>query len=94
MSDENPIQTELDDEGVLLVTLDRPQRKNAFNEAQWDGLARTLWDARDDPRVAVVVLTGAGGNFSSGVDLSSFGGGALRSWVLNKLKNNQQLCMK
>ena len=76
MSDENPIQTELDDEGVLLVTLDRPQRKNAFNEAQWDGLARTLWDARDDPRVAVVVLTGAGGNFSSGVDLSSFGGGA------------------
>ena len=76
MSDESPIRTELDGEGVLLVTLDRPARKNAFNDAQWDGLARTLWEARDDPRVAVVVLTGAGGNFSSGVDLSSFGGGA------------------
>lgn len=62
----------LDDEGVLLLTLNRPQRKNAFNETQWDALAQALDDARADPRVAVVVLTGAGGNFSSGVDLASF----------------------
>ena len=76
MSDENPIQTELDREGVLLVTLSRPERKNAFNEAQWDGLARTLRDAANDPGVAVVVLCGAGGNFSSGADLTAFGGPA------------------
>lgn len=75
MSDENPIQSELDDEGVLLITFDRPRRKNAFNDAQWDGLAHSLQEAREDPRVAVVVLTGAGGNFSSGVDLTSFGSG-------------------
>jgi enoyl-CoA hydratase/carnithine racemase len=74
VSDENPIQTQLDGEGVLLVTLTRPHRKNAFNEAQWDGLASTLRNAAKDPAVAVAVLTGAGGNFSSGVDLSSFGG--------------------
>ena len=74
MTDENPIQTELDDAGVLLVTLSRPHRKNAFNEAQWDGLASTLREAAEDPRVAVVVLTGADGNFSSGLDLASFGG--------------------
>jgi enoyl-CoA hydratase/carnithine racemase len=74
MSNETPILTELDDDGVLLVTLNRPQRKNAFNEEQWDGLASALDEARRDPRVAVVVLTGTGGNFSSGMDLNSFAG--------------------
>jgi enoyl-CoA hydratase/carnithine racemase len=74
MSEEPVVLTERDEEGVLLVTLNRPRRKNAFDEAQWDALAQTLDEAREDPRVAVVVLTGAGGNFSSGVDLSSFGG--------------------
>ncbi len=68
------VRTQLDDEGVLLVTLDRPARKNAFDEAQWDALATALDEAREDPAVAVVVLTGEGGNFSSGADLSSFSG--------------------
>jgi enoyl-CoA hydratase/carnithine racemase len=58
---------------VLLVTLDRPERKNAFDEAQWDDAARALHEARGDARVAAVVITGAGGDFSAGVDLSSFG---------------------
>ncbi len=66
---------ELDDDGVLLLTLNRPERRNAFDEDQWDGLADALTEARNDPAVAVVVLTGAGGHFSSGVDLASFGGG-------------------
>ena len=74
MTEPPRVLTQLDEEGVLLVTLNRPERKNAFDEAQWDALARTLDEAGEDPRVAVVVLTGAGGNFSSGVDLSSFGG--------------------
>ena len=74
MGEDTTVLTELDPEGVLLVTLDRPDRKNAFDERQWDALAATLDAAREDPRVAVVVLTGAGGNFSSGVDLASFGG--------------------
>ncbi len=74
MSDESRVLTSLDEEGVLLATLNRPHKKNAFDEAQWDALAGTLDAAREDPRVAVVVLAGAGGNFSSGVDLGSFGG--------------------
>ena len=65
----------LDDDGVLLLTLNRPERRNAFDEDQWDGLADALAAAREDPAVAVAVLTGAGGHFSSGVDLASFGGG-------------------
>ncbi len=65
---------ELDDEGVLLLTLNRPDKKNAFRDQEWDQLASALDEASADPRVAVVVLTGAGGIFSSGVDLGSFGG--------------------
>jgi len=76
MSEEPRVLTSLDDDGVLRVTLNRPQKKNAFDDAQWDGLASTLAEAREDARVAVVLLTGAGGNFSSGVDLASFTGGA------------------
>jgi enoyl-CoA hydratase/carnithine racemase len=66
----------LDDEGVLLATLNRPEKKNAFHEPQWDALTDCLNDARNNPGVAVVVLSGAGGNFSSGVDLNSFSGEA------------------
>lgn len=64
----------LDDEGVLLATLNRPAKKNAFHEPQWDALTDCLNESRNNPAVAVVVLTGAGGNFSSGVDLNSFSG--------------------
>ena len=67
--------TELDEHGVLLITMNRPERKNAFDEAQWDALTTALREAEADPRVAVVVLTGAGGHFSSGADLGAFGGG-------------------
>ena len=74
MSDE-PILKELDDHGVLLVTLNRPRRKNAFNDPQWDALTAALRDAREDPAVAVMVVTGAGGDFSAGQDLTAFGGG-------------------
>ena len=66
------IRTDLDD-GVLVVTLDRPARKNAFDGALWDGAAGALDEARADARVAAVVMTGAGGDFSAGVDLTAFG---------------------
>lgn len=74
MSEDSRVLCELDDHGVLLVTLNRPEKKNAFDDPQWDALANALAEAEADPRVAVVVLTGAGGNFSSGADLSGMGG--------------------
>jgi enoyl-CoA hydratase/carnithine racemase len=61
------------DDGVLLVTLNRPHKRNAFDEEQWDGLRDALSLARGDDSVAVVVLTGAGDDFSAGQDLSAFG---------------------
>mgnify|MGYP000375873860 CR=1 FL=1 len=68
-----PIRKDLDVEGVLLVTFDRPEKKNAFNDAQWDATTAALREARADTRVHAVVLRGAGKDFSAGVDLSSFG---------------------
>ncbi len=70
---EDPILQQLDDEGVLLITMNRPDKKNAFNDPQWDGLRDALRAARENPAVAVVVLAGAGRDFSSGQDLSAFG---------------------
>jgi enoyl-CoA hydratase/carnithine racemase len=69
----DPVLCELDDEGVLLVTLNRPEKKNAFHDPQWDGLRDALCEAREDARVAVMVVTGAGEDFSAGQDLTAFG---------------------
>ncbi len=60
------------DDGVLLLTLDRPSRKNAFDNPQWLAFRDALREAREDPEVAVVLVTGAGGDFSAGQDLSAF----------------------
>ncbi len=59
------------DDGVLRLTLNRPARKNAFDGEQWRAFADALAAADADPRVACIVLTGAGGNFSSGNDLTA-----------------------
>src|SRR5690606_6734237 len=61
-------------QGVLLVTLNRPQRKNAFSNAMWHAFADVMEAAQANDHVNVVVITGAGGHFSSGVDLAEFGG--------------------
>ncbi len=63
------------DEGVLHVTLNRPEKKNAINTEMWFAIRDTFNDAATNPLVTCVLLTGAGGNFSSGVDLASFGDG-------------------
>ena len=58
---------------VRVITLNRPQAKNAFNDDQYDACRDALRAAADDPQIAVVVLTGAEGAFSAGQDLSEMG---------------------
>jgi enoyl-CoA hydratase/carnithine racemase len=72
---QGPVLSELGD-GVLTLTLNRPHKKNAFDDPQWDGVRDALNAARGDPDVAVVVITGAGADFSTGQDLSAFGAAA------------------
>jgi enoyl-CoA hydratase len=62
-------------DATLLITIDRPTVKNALDLDVSEGIAEAL-DALDaDPELAVGVLTGAGGNFSSGMDLKAFAAG-------------------
>lgn len=62
------------DNGVTLVTLNRPETLNAFNDELHHALPRVLADLGDDFRVRVVVITGAGRAFSSGGDRTGMGG--------------------
>ena len=62
--------------GVLLITLNRPERKNAFNHRMWCDLRDALAAAQDSDAVRVVVVTGAGTAFSAGQDLSEMLGGS------------------
>jgi enoyl-CoA hydratase len=65
-----PVRTELAD-GVLTVTIDRPDQRNAINPAVNRALLETLAGARADAEVRVVVLTGAGDRaFCAGGDLA------------------------
>jgi enoyl-CoA hydratase/carnithine racemase len=61
-------------DGIGTILLNRPHRKNAFTIEMIDQWARILVEARTDPGVRVIVLTGAGDAFCSGVDLSSMDG--------------------
>jgi enoyl-CoA hydratase/carnithine racemase len=58
--------------GVLTLTFNRPQKKNAFTSEMYDAAARALLDADANDAVRVVVLTGAGGAFTAGNDLKDF----------------------
>jgi enoyl-CoA hydratase len=68
---EEAVLTEADG-GVLLITLNRPDARNAVNAALAAGVAAAIerLDAEDDLQVAI--LTGAGKGFSAGMDLKAF----------------------
>ncbi len=55
---------------VRLLTLNRPEKLNAFTSRGYQILTRQLADAAESPDVAVCVLTGSGRAFSAGVDLT------------------------
>jgi enoyl-CoA hydratase/carnithine racemase len=60
------------DDGVLTVRLDRPEARNALTDAMVATLRTALEDAAADETIAAVVLTGTGGAFCAGADLSRF----------------------
>ena len=56
-------------DGIAVLTLNRPERRNALSRVLLDALARTLGEVEADDEVACVVLTGAGGAFCAGGDV-------------------------
>jgi enoyl-CoA hydratase len=78
MPDESVLTERCD--GVLLITLNRPDARNAVNLALAEGLAAALDELDDSTDLGAGVLTGAGKGFSAGMDLKAFVAGE-RPWV-------------
>jgi enoyl-CoA hydratase/carnithine racemase len=60
------------EDGVQIVTMSRPEKKNALTHAMYTGLAEALRAGAVDPAVRVLLLTGADGAFTAGNDLHDF----------------------
>jgi enoyl-CoA hydratase/carnithine racemase len=60
------------DETVTVVTIDRQARRNALDLAAWRDLAAAFRALAEDRGVRLVILTGAGGHFCAGADISEF----------------------
>ena len=65
------VLTEVRD-GVLIVTINRPEAKNAMNKAAAEAIAAAMDRLDEDDSLRVAILTGAGGTFCSGMDLKGF----------------------
>lgn len=59
-------------DGITWLTLNRPEKRNAMSPALHDEMDHALFWLEDDPDTKVVILRGAGGNFSAGQDLKEF----------------------
>jgi enoyl-CoA hydratase len=64
------------DGSVTTLTMNRPKRYNALTFTMFSLMADAWQEASDDPECRVIVLTGAGGNFCSGMDLRAMAGDA------------------
>jgi enoyl-CoA hydratase len=78
-SQDSPVLTERRN-GVLLITLNRPDMRNAVNLPLAQGIAAALDELDGDASLSVGVLTGAGKGFCAGMDLKAFVTGE-RPWV-------------
>ena len=62
---------------TLVITINRPEARNAFNLPVARGLSAAMDELDDSPELSVAIITGAGGNFSAGMDLKAFAAGEL-----------------
>lgn len=68
-----------EEDGVLIITMNRPEAKNAMNRAAAEGIAAALDRLDSNDALRAAILTGAGGTFCSGMDLKGFLKGELPS---------------
>jgi methylglutaconyl-CoA hydratase len=66
---EQPVLTDVDARGVATVTLNRPHRNNAYNDAMIQGLLDAIGALSADDAVRIIVLRGNGNYFQAGADL-------------------------
>jgi len=66
------ILVDMSDPAIAVVTINRAMRRNAMTRAMWRELTRLVAELGADPDVRAIVLTGAGGAFCAGADISEF----------------------
>ena len=66
-------------DGVLIITINRPEARNAVNRAVAEGIAAAMEQLDSDASLNAGIITGAGGTFCSGMDLKAFLKGELPS---------------
>ena len=67
------IDFNVSDDGIALITINRPERLNAMDAEHYQGLSRAWMQVRDDPAIRVAIVTGAGEkSFTTGADIKSF----------------------
>jgi enoyl-CoA hydratase/carnithine racemase len=64
------------DGSVAILTIDRPEKRNAMTAAMWAALPEVLGPLAGDPGIRVLVVTGSGDSFCAGADISDLLGGA------------------
>lgn len=93
MSIQQPIENHMSDEVLIyekvgktaVITLNRPKYKNALDDSLRAAMPAAIRAARQDPSIASVVLTGAGGSFCSGAQLSSGEAGIEKAFAVRDL---------
>lgn len=68
---------------LMIVTMNRPHRKNAQTPGMYIRMADAWMEASADDAIRCIILTGAGGNFSSGADLRAMAGDADEDGVVD-----------
>ena len=82
--------------GIVTITLRRPERKNAINGQMWNEFLAELRTIAATPADRVVVITGAGGDFCSGADVSGMAGGdpsAVPTHQLAAMRHVGDICL-
>src|SRR4051794_24881619 len=80
-------------DGVVTVTLNRPERKNAINGPMWVELRQTFEEVARNPEDRVMVVTGAGDGFCSGADLAGMPIGPDDPHVMHFMRNVGSVAM-
>jgi len=63
--------------GIAIITMNRPEKRNAMSPAIFQGIATSMEDAVKDEEIRVIILTGTGDAFCAGADVKSMAAGEL-----------------
>ncbi len=80
-------------DGVLSITFNRPEKKNALTGAMYEAIIAAMNEAEKDARIGAVTLAGAGGTFTAGNDIADFVAGAQRTDTFPALRFIRRIAM-